>query len=611
MNGVLRILCIVILLVVFESPSGQQSPRYISLFKLAENLYYADPPTDINDSIALATYVKVIALHPARPDSILWVSNFKAGIYLQTAGKFKEAIPYFEKAISFYGQVPSITEDLLFLPNLYIGNSYYSQSMLDSAVYHYKLAEDIAGRHPGIEGIERLYNTLGAVNYESGDYQQSKIYFEKALQLVSEKHPANDPLVVNYKNNLATSLRQLKEYDVAMTIFTELLKYDVNRDEILHNIGAIYLEQGKDSLAIVYLHKVGYNNQNKYNDLGFAYSRLNMPDSSLSFFKKASDLNEKVNGGRKNIQHAITCKNLGDYYASIENYDSALTRYQQAIIQLVFDFDEEDVRLNPLAFNGQYSVNELFEALSAKAKTFTLRYQHEHNKNDLLASIYAYEALYKLADYVIKTYNSEEARLLLTDRKHLSHNEPIEISLKLFQLTGDSVYLRHAFRFDEKNKATILALQLQETGSKQNADLPAALTEKEKRLKQEITKLQLASDDKNDSAIQANLIDKQIQLSDLHKQFDEFPGYSNLKFIDNTIDIKKLQQLIPGDYAVLSYHLGDTSMLGFVITSVTFRHVSQTIDSSFGAHVRKLYALIQLTDQNVKAQIEQLSRYFI
>ena len=41
-------------------------------------------------------------------------------------------------------------------------------------------AEDIAARYPDVEGIERLFNTLGAVNYESGDYQQSKIYFEKA-----------------------------------------------------------------------------------------------------------------------------------------------------------------------------------------------------------------------------------------------------------------------------------------------------------------------------------------------------------------------------------------------------------------------------------------------
>ena len=236
MNSMRRILYIVILLAVVESPSGQDSSRYIALFKRAEHLYYDDNTTDTKDSIALATYLKVISLHQGKPDSILWVSNFKTGIYLQTAGKFNEAIPYFKTAISLYGKIPAITEDHFYQPNLYLGNSYYSVSMLDSAVYYYKQAENIAERYPKVEGIERLYNTLGAVNYESGDYLQSKIYFEKALQLASRQMNSSDPLVVNYKNNLASSYRQLKDFEKAMTIFEELLKYNVNRDEILNNI---------------------------------------------------------------------------------------------------------------------------------------------------------------------------------------------------------------------------------------------------------------------------------------------------------------------------------------------------------------------------------------
>jgi tetratricopeptide (TPR) repeat protein len=322
MNLIRRILYLVILLAAFKSPSGQDTPRYMSLFKQAENLYRDANSSDTKDSIALATYLKVIALHPGTPDSILWVSNFKAGIYLQTAGKFSEAIPYFKKALSLKGIVPSITEESFYQPNLYLGNSYYAESLLDSAVYYYKQAESIAGRYPAVKGIERLYNTLGAVNYETGDYLQSKVYFEKALQVASVKMKSHEPLVVNYKNNLASALRRLKDYGNAMLIFNDLLKYNVNRDEILHNIASICLEQGKDSLAIAYLRKVRYNNQNKFNDLSVAYSRLNMMDSSLACLKRASDLNAQINGERKNIQYAITCKNYGDYYSAIKNYDS-------------------------------------------------------------------------------------------------------------------------------------------------------------------------------------------------------------------------------------------------------------------------------------------------
>jgi tetratricopeptide (TPR) repeat protein len=365
MNGVQRILYFVILIAVFKSSTGQDISRHFALFKQAED----------------------------------------TGIHLHNAGKFREAIPYFKKAISFFGKVPSVTEDLLYQPNLYLGHSYYSANVLDSATYFYKNAEAIAARYPG-----------------------------------------------------------------------------------------------------------------ETNDTG------------------------------KSVRHAIICKNIGDFYASVKNYDSALIRYQQAINNLVFDFDEEDVRLNPASFNGQYSVNELFGALLAKAKTFTVRYQQQHNKNDLLSSLFAYDALYKLAAYVIRTYNPEQAILLLNNQKHLSHNEPIENALKLYELTGDSVYLRHAFRFDEESK-----------------------------------------------------------LWHLHKRFGGHPNNNSLKYIDNTIDVRDFQKKIPRNYAVLSFQLGDTSLLGFLITGTKFRYVYNTIDSNFKTDVKKLYELIQLTDQLVDVQIVRLT----
>jgi len=139
-----------------------------------------------------------------------------------------------------------------------------------------------------------------------------------------------------------------------------------------------------------------------------------------------------------------------------------------------------------------------------------------------------------------------------------------------------------------------------------NAGIPKELTDKERKLKQEITKLQLMSTG-NDSVAQLALIDKQIQLSDLHKTFDQYPKYNSRKFIDNTIDIRDLQKIIPDDYAVLSFHLGDTSLLGFFITPREFRHDYQSIDSNFRTGIRRVYELIQVTDQNVTAEMDQLT----
>ena len=370
MKGVFRILYLVILVAVFKTSAGQHKSRHFVMFKQAED----------------------------------------SGIYLQHAGKYRDAIPFLKKAVSISGKDTSITEELFYQPNLYLGHAYYALNKLDSAAYFYKNAESIGSRYPG-----------------------------------------------------------------------------------------------------------------------------------------------ETNSTGKNIRYADICKNIGDYFSSVKNYDSALKRYQQAITQLVLDFDEEDVRMNPTSFNGQYPVNELSVALSAKAKTFTARYQQEHNKNDLLSSLFAYDALYKLAGYVVRNYSPEQATRLLNRQKHLSHSEPIENALKLFELTGDSVYLRHAFRFDEESK-----------------------------------------------------------LWALHKTFGMHPDNNSLKYIDNTVDVTDFQKSIPRDYAVLSFHVGDTSLLGFLITKKKFRYVREKIDSIFKQDVKKVNELIQLRNdkretRNDKVEIDQLS----
>lgn len=615
MNRLKRIIYFLIFLFCLQSPSGQQAPHYYkSLYRQAEILFYEKQSTDQTDSLALAAYLQVIGLHPGPPDSILWDSYYKSGILLQTAGKFEQAIPYLKKAITIQPAISSLKDSLAFLPNLYLGNSYYSISYLDSAVYYFKRAEFITRSYTEIRGIERLYNTLGAVSYESGDYRQSKIYFEKALQEIISRDPGNTALVVNYKNNLASSLRQLNELDSAMSIFKSLLAFNINQDELLHNIGSIYLELGNDSMAINYLHKVKYYNQNKLNDLALAYHRMGSKDSAEWYLLQAFELNDKVNGKRKNLQQSVSYKYRGDIQIAKNNFDAALSDYHAAVMELVFGFNDSDVHKNPVEFSGQYSVIELFESLSAKAGAFELKYEKDKNIGNLYYCIDAYRSLYALTDYAIKTYQMEEAKLFLNKRRHHSHNEPIDVSLKLFRLTGKREFLEQAFEFDEKNKATVLALQVQESGSRKHGGIPSELLQEERRMKQNITRLALKAREAEDSddleTIQNNLREKQIGLVTFQKKFDEFPSYKKMKFIDNTVSIKDIQEIVPDNAAILSYHIGDTVLLGFCITNKTFNYFTRTINPVYISAIRELNNQVQKTDENQKELIDSLSKYF-
>ncbi len=579
----------------------QSDPEYLRSYRKAESLYNRQSPSETDDSLALAQYIKTIRLHEGARDALLWNSFFRAGILYQTSGDFANAIPYLKNALAVSAEA-HIADSLLYLPNLYLGNSYYSVSLLDSAVYHYRIAEQFVVKYPTLEGRERLYNTLGAVNYEAGDYAQSIRYFEKALQVLMLEQPHNTTLLVNYKNNIAASFRQLKQYDKALEMFRDLLKYGSNRNELLHNIGSVYLEKNRPAEAIAWLKKVRYESQMKYNDLSLSYFQMKMYDSSKLYLNKALELNSR-NGGRKNIHHAQSLRYLGDLFLLEGKIDSALQQYQRSIIQLVSDYNIVDPQKSPVSFDGQYFVVELFESLLQKAKAFRQRFAASNDQADLIACTDTYKSLYNLVDHVSRNYESEEARFFLQDKKHLTHNEPIDVALQLYRLTNNRRYVEEAFEFDERNKAVILALQVQQHEARLRSSIPPDLLQKETTIKREIQQLNLGQEES--SANLDRLRDLQIQLAQLQKRFDEIPAYKQARNVNTIVTVPQLHRLIPKNAGVLSYHVGDSTLVTFFITKDSFSFATSVIDREFIESIHPLYISLQNRFQYNKSVAEK------
>ena len=72
-------------------------------------------------------------------------------------------------------------------------------------------------------------------------------------------------------------------------------------------------------------------------------------------------------------------------------------------------------------------------------------YQEEKDIETLKASLNAYQSAFKLADYVGKTYDSDEARLFLGKIKYTVHSKPIDVCLLLYELTQKKNYLEDAY----------------------------------------------------------------------------------------------------------------------------------------------------------------------
>ncbi len=511
-------------------------------------------------------------------DSLLFLARLKAGFAGYYLDSTVPAKTNYLAAISLKQKLPTIPDSLLFTPYLYTGGIYYLQNQFDSALTFYKKAEQIndLNKKP-LNESQRLYNRLGVMFYETGDYQQARNYFEKAITLTN---PGDINLLANYKINIASLLIKLEEYPQAETIYKSLLHYDIYSNEIYHNLGIIALAEKNYSQAITYLRKVKYSEDPKNIDwcyhIGMAWSGLNKPDSSAFYIQSALRENQKWNGNRKNISSGLIRKFQADELVRQQGYKKAAVIYQQAIIEFDNSFNDTDITKNPSQFSTVFSYINLFNTLTAKAETLEQLHKQEKDLNNLEAGLNSYRAAFKLADHVEKTYNSDEARLFLNRIKYNIHSKPINLCLQLYELTGKKEYLEEAYLFDQRNKASILSLNLQQNEIRDQLAPNNPLVQKETSLKAAITRLLLKASITSDSMslvqINNNIRDLEIYLDKTQEKINADPAWERKKSEEQIPSINQLQKRLDNKTAILSYHLSENDLVIFFISDKRFEY---------------------------------------
>ena len=553
---------------VSETEEESLNRRSLELFRALTTEFAAHP---LSDSLAFHTWFRIGVLEHYFEN----IDNAKDG-YLRS-------ISLSEKA--------GIIDSLVFKPYLYLGIILYSEMKFDSAIAVYKKAELIADKYgSSLDETERLYNTLGAIYYETGNYRQAKNYLEKSISLLSPTNPSYRELLVNYKVNLASTLTKLEEFGEAVAIYQQLLPMNIHRDIILHNTGVINLNLGSVEKALSFFRQVnpsGTNRVRLYNDMAIAFYNLRQYDSALQYVNRAiASRNPSL---KKSIPFGQTLKIHGDVLVAQGNVDSALMKYQQAITQFYSDFNEGDVYKDPVEFSGLFSYINLFNALISKADAFEQSYRSNKELRNLIASLNAYRSAFKLADYVEKSYTSDEARLFLNKVKYVVHSRPIDVSLALFELTKEKQYLEDAYMFDQHNKGSVISLSIQENELKRRAGINDTLSQKEFELRSAITRLSLKAAQVSDSAtlnsISSSIRDHEIQLGKLQERMNANAAIS--KPAERIPAVKDIQRMLDKHSAFLSYHLSEKDIVILCITKNVFTYRKVTLSSAFITHLNK------------------------
>jgi len=509
-----------------------------------------------------------------RFDSLLFHCLIKAGILYHYFDSIDIARKYYITGLQLQQKLNGIYDSFRFKPLIYLGGIIYLENDFDSARVCYQEAETIAARYTvRLAESERLLNTLGALHFEAGNYNQAKNYFVKAINSVSLTGEAALTLSENYKINLAATLTKLEEYQEAEKIYESLLSSELYRNTVLHNLGFINYKIGNPNQALAYYRKINYNDKSNIrlcNDMSQTFLEMGDMDSAKYYLDLALKENRKWNQFQKNIQHGITLKYIGDFESLKENYTAALTNYQLAIIQFLPGFTSSDPGINPEQFNGIFSYINLFHTLVAKASAFEKIYEKDDKTENLIDALDAFHSAFNLAYYIERTYNSDEARLFLGRLKYTVRSKPVDISLQLYSLTSDKKYLEQAWQFDQRNKASVLLLRVHENEWKKTNVTDIQLLEKEAAAISVITRLSLKAQQISDSAafaeISSKIRDTEISLGQIREELKKDPTYAKLNLYDNIPTLPELQKFLEVNTGLISFHLSELYLIALFIT---------------------------------------------
>ncbi|MFP2997845.1 CHAT domain-containing tetratricopeptide repeat protein [Spongiivirga sp. MCCC 1A20706] len=472
------------------------------------------------------------------------------GDYYYKLGDFERAKPKFLSLLKSYEQIPIKHHTKESIGNTisvynYLAAIYYRQHKYDLAKQYYLktgvLITDFYG--DDIDGKSQLaanQRLLAALYNDKGDYQKANELLHESLTFYLQHIDKNDALK-NSVNAVYQKLveNQLKQDSVvaALNTLNESQSFLVDENDPFYRsaqllYGDIYLEQENF-------------NQSK-----------NFYTSALKAFQTY----------RNNLPH----EDMANVYVKLallekrkENYTTALTNIQQALIHATPNFSNLDISSNP-AIDEAFSKRQLLTVLSEKLAILDLSNEQEE---------YTHEVSYQIINTLDKLKTEFESKLdktFLIDQTYPIFHKIIELAHKNFNKSKDTKYLELAFLAMEKSKSILLLETVKAAEATKFGEVPDSILNIGKQYRANI------------NFYEKKLFDAQIEqrqsLNDslfkwnngyihyLASVEKEYPKYYQLKYDTKTASIEDTKAFLNGSEKLINYHIGDSVLYAMVVS---------------------------------------------
>lgn len=489
------------------------------------------------------------------------------------------ALLYLSKAVdlnkALYGEMhPAMTACYVKVGEVYEGRGDY-----DSAIKYYEKALRMAKQLNGdlSSGVASIYTFIARLYFDRNDFGRAKVFFLKALSIQRRTLDKLHPFVAFTYQGLAAACERNGEYPKAMEYCQHALQLrqafsaSNDRDDLLElNTlkGAIYSDMGQYSLALSCLKEAVANRLEGYDE------RIAPPYVSPTY------------------------KQIAQVYRRKGEYANALRYIQRALFSLESGgMLDTSLSVNPDARRVTQKF-ELLQLLATKGEYCEEACNTFAGQTALLKYAFsAYEGAVNLENDLLNVYTEEGSKYELVERSRTIREGALRTSLRLFSLTGDSLYEEEAFRIAEENRARVLVDGVERAAAQRYAGIPDSLLQREKSLKSEITycetELQREREQRQGSSIrrvvylQNRSFALSQELQDLSRTFEvHYPRYHALRHENNPFDIRAAERSIPATTGFIEYFVSDTTLYIFTLTSGSY-HVTEVRMSSHVEHQAK------------------------
>jgi CHAT domain-containing protein len=596
-------------LVFFSTLPAQKNKRqeFEDWYNQAKTLYQLDEPTPQSDSTALALFLQVAGIASNSSQHLLAVECLiKAGNIHQTYQRFTESNQLYHDAININRSTLN-DPALLYEAYLYIGSSCYFSNIIDSAQYYFEAASDLAYKNSRLllPEKERLYNSLGAIYFESANYVQAKNYFEKALREISTSSEEYDDSYVSIRSNVANCLLRLNQPDPALEEYKLLLQYKAVKDEpskevkdvIIQNTAHAYFEKGSyDSALYYYSLAPGISNLSRIkalNDMGRIYMNRSQWQMSEKIFDSAITVNKKISANIRNKEEALAYLYRGQLAARQGLLEEAITWCNEALSEIHLDFTWK----NPIDLPGEVSKTvspiTLFDILRTKAALLYQKSQSQKNRATLAASLKTYRKAIETANYIKLNFDNDEAKLFFNRNYQTIYTEAVETAYTTCR--DDETYLDDYVFILENYKGRVLYQNLQTTEIKSKVSVPDSVRRREQDIKRLLavytSRINNNAAENEVGQLQNKLLELQVELSRLQKQYEQDIAYNLYRYESGTPgnDLEMLRKKLDHKTALINYYLSDSSIYLMALSRDRAHVEKMPLDSLFKKDMQSFF----------------------